>query len=104
MFIVIWEYQVKGERLAEFVEIYSADGAWAKLFQKGAGFQGTELLRDGEHPRRYVTIDRWTSFEHYRRFLAKWNAEYEELDAHCAGLTERELLLGKWESVRPQAR
>lgn len=101
MFIVIWEYHVKSEHLAEFEEIYSADGAWTKLFQKGEGYRGTELLRDGEQPRRYVTIDRWASSEHYRKFRAERAAEYTELDTRCAGLTERELSLGTWESVRP---
>jgi hypothetical protein len=40
MYVVIWEYQVKTDRLVEFEEIYSPTGAWTKLFQKSKGYHG----------------------------------------------------------------
>jgi heme-degrading monooxygenase HmoA len=98
MYIIVWEYQVREARLAEFEEIYSATGTWAKLFQKSKGYLGTELLCDEEHPHRFITIDRWTSSQDYASFLANWENEYATLDARCKGLTEQETLLGKWES------
>ncbi|MGB8984580.1 MAG: antibiotic biosynthesis monooxygenase family protein [Anaerolineales bacterium] len=94
MYIVIWEYQVKADRVAEFEEIYGAEGVWVQLFQKGTGYLGTELLRDSKQPRRYITIDRWVSAEAYNSFQAEWQAEYKELDAHCGNLTEHESFLG----------
>lgn len=96
MYIIIWEYQVKPEKRAEFEEIYASVGAWAELFQKGTGYLGTELLQDVHHPLRYLTLDRWASKEAYEAFLSQWDDEYKALDARCEGLTERELLLGKW--------
>ena len=97
MYVMIWEYQVTSNHIVEFEEIYSATGAWAKLFQKGKGYLGTELLSDEGHPHRYITIDRWTSPQAYTSFLSEWENEYARLDAQCEGLTERETLLGKWE-------
>ena len=99
MYIIVWEYQVKVEHVAEFKEIYAATGAWAKLFQTSKGFLGTELLADKGHPHRYITIDRWRSSRDYESFLAEWKNDYENLDAKCEGLTERETLLGKWETI-----
>lgn len=97
MYVIIWEYQVRAEHVAEFEEIYSATGAWAKLFGKSKGYLGTELLSDKEHSNRYITIDRWISSQEYASFLTGWKKEYEDLDARCEGLTEQEILFGKWE-------
>jgi heme-degrading monooxygenase HmoA len=99
MYIIIWEYFVKPERLAEFEEIYSQNGAWAKLFQKSRGFLKTELLRDAEHLHCYITIDQWRSSSAYEQFLSEWKSEYLALDARCEKLTEKEALLFKGESV-----
>lgn len=98
MFIVIWEYQVNAEHLAEFERIYASNGTWADLFKNGKGYLGTELLRDEQEPRRFLTIDRWVSAEEYHAFMAKWHSEYKVLDAKCEGLTEREALIGRWSS------
>ena len=99
MYIIIWEYFLKPEHLAEFEEIYSQNGAWAKLFQKSKGFLKTELLRDAEHLHRYITIDQWRSSQDYEQFLSQWKNEYLTLDARCEKLTEKEALLAKGESV-----
>jgi len=104
MYIIIWEYEVKPASLAEFENIYAPDGAWAKLFKKQAGYIGTELLRDENQPQRYLTIDQWATQEDYEAFRTKWKKEYEALDAQCEGLTERESLLGNWETVNREAR
>jgi heme-degrading monooxygenase HmoA len=99
MYVIIWEYQVKPDRVAEFEEAYAPEGRWAQFFQNDPGYLGTELLRDPRDPQRYVTIDRWDSSEQYEAFLSQWEIEYAALDAQCDGLTENEFLSGTWESV-----
>lgn len=99
MYIAIWEYQVKADCITVFEETYSAEGDWAQLFKKHPGYLGTELLRNAQQPRRYITIDRWVSFEAYNSFKAEWQAEYRELDAHCEHLTDRETFLGDFSSI-----
>jgi heme-degrading monooxygenase HmoA len=93
MYLVFWEYHVKVERVSKFEEIYAAQGAWARLFQKHPGYPGTELLRDSKDPQRYLTIDRWTSAEAYNSFRAEWQDEYKKLDERCDSLTDREASL-----------
>jgi heme-degrading monooxygenase HmoA len=99
MYVIIWEYQVKADSVVEFERIYASNGAWAELFRKEEGYLGTELLRDSTNPHRYITIDRWTSLGGYESFRSQWKSEYATLDLQCEDLTEREILLGKWESV-----
>lgn len=102
MYVAIWEYRVKADHVADFEQIYSVNGAWAKLFRKADGFLGTELLRDPNAPRRYITIDRWDSSNHYGSFMSRWKTDYETLDTQCEGLTETESFVGKWETVFPE--
>ena len=104
MYVIIWEYQVKADRVVEFERIYASNGAWAELFRKEQGYLGTELLRDSTHPHRYLTIDRWTSSEDYESFRSQWKSEYATLDAQCEGLTIQETLLGMWESITYETR
>ena len=99
MYVIIWEYQVKADRVAEFEEAYAADGAWSQFFQRHSSYLGTELLRDPAAPQRYITIDRWDSANQYESFLSQWETEYAALEAQFGGLKETEILAGKWESI-----
>ena len=95
---------MKQEYIAEFEKIYGKNGSWADLFQKGRRYLGTELLRDSNKLRHYLTIDRWASSDDYEAFLSTWREEYEKLDAQCQGLAEQENLLGKWETILHETR
>lgn len=99
MLFILWEYQLKPDKRAEFESMYSPKGTWATLFHKGAGYLGTELLRDETNPYRYLTIDHWNSREDYEGFLSRWHKEYNELDTQCEGLTESESCIGKFHGV-----
>jgi len=104
MYVIIWEYRVRPASVREFEKIYGENGAWAKLFQNGSGYLGTELLRDSSDPYHYLTIDCWNSITDYEAFLSKLKKEYEMLDAQCENLIEQETLLGKWESISHETR
>ena len=32
MFVIIWHYQVKSDRVPEFEAFYASNGTWAELF------------------------------------------------------------------------
>ena len=95
MYLIVWEYQVRPERLPDFEKIYASDGAWAKLFNKNKGYLGTELLRDETDIHRFLTIDRWISAKAFNEFKTNWQTEYDALDAQCEGMTKQETLLGR---------
>ena len=60
----------------EFERVYGPEGEWTGFFRRGAGYVGTELLRDVETPGRYLVIDRWESREAYQAFVDANRDEY----------------------------
>ncbi len=103
-YVYIWEFEVAPHKQAEFLRTYGPVGSWSALFRQASGYLGTLLLNDQVNPRRYLTVDRWTSAQAHDAFLAKFRAEYEELDRACENLTSHEASLGSyWEHTEPSA-
>lgn len=99
MYVIIWEFEAKHGREAEFENVYGPAGLWAQFFETGEGYLDTQLLRDNSNPQRYLTIDRWLSAALYDAFRADRLNEYQAIDGRCEALTEWELLLGTFLSV-----
>jgi len=94
MFAVIWEYEVCEGCEVAFEALYGADGEWVSLFREYDGYVGTELLRDAGRPRRFVTIDRWSSTDAYTAFVTAAKPRYEQIDARGEALTSAERSIG----------
>jgi heme-degrading monooxygenase HmoA len=103
MYIIIWEFIVRPEKVDAFVAAYKSDGAWAQLFAQADGYIGTELLlaterdqgaTERDQGRTYVTIDRWQHAEDFARFQEQFGHEYKALDTELEGLTVSERKLG----------
>lgn len=88
----------------EFERHYAASGAWAELFRKSASYQGTELLRDADNSRRYLTVDRWESEAAYRAMRERFAKEHEALDRECEEFTELERRIGAFEATGSRTR
>ena len=93
-FLTIWEYTVPPDRAEAFIAAYGPAGAWARLFQQGSGYRGTELYRDRDDPTRFMTIDFWLSIEDFEEFRARFADQYAALDRTCEALTSAERRLG----------
>ncbi len=87
VFVRVWEYEVAPGQVDPFVAAYGPVGEWARLFQRGEGYAGTELYRDTASPDRFLTVDRWADEHAWRRFLDRWREPYETLDAALQQLT-----------------
>jgi len=98
MYLLIWEYQVAEAKRPAFEQAYGPDGEWVRLFARAKGYMGTELCRDGEFPRRFLSIDRWASAAAYQRFQQERSAEYHALDLRFEGLAEQESFVGAFVS------
>ena len=96
MFVVVWQFEIAEEKVADFEAAYGPEGAWAQLFRTSPDYRGTELLRDAYVPLSYLTIDRWTSEEAFRAFRKEHDADYEVLDRQCDDLTAREIRVGAY--------
>lgn len=97
--VVVWEFETRPEKVAEFERTYGPDGDWARLFRKSDGYLGTELLRDRERAGTYVVLDRWASPEQYDSFKKSHAAEYAALDRRCEALTIRETPRGAFTAL-----
>ncbi|SRR5689334_10578562 len=99
MHVIVWEFEPKAGKEPEFLRAYGPGGDWAWLFARSPEYRGIELLRPHQSgERRYLTIDHWTSAGAYDAFRERWHEEYEALDKRCEGLTERETLIGRFDS------
>jgi heme-degrading monooxygenase HmoA len=98
-YVIVWRFRPLAGREGEFEDAYGPTGDWALLFRQADGYLGTELLRDSDDPREYITLDRWISRAAYETFLARFDNEYRQLDDRLEGLTEEETLLGTFEAL-----
>jgi heme-degrading monooxygenase HmoA len=98
LFVTLWEFEVKPGCEELFERIYGAEGEWARLFRRDARYRGTRLLRDVGAERVYVTMDSWESRAAYEEFRERWAAEYQEIDARCVSITQKEVQFGSFES------
>ena len=92
--MIVWEFRVRQERAAEFVQKYGPEGAWARFFRGSKGYIKTELVRDVTSDFRFLTLDYWQTEEEFNRYRQLNLAEYERLDKEFACLTEQENRLG----------
>ena len=102
MYVIIWEFEVKPERVAEFQSIYAPQGEWAQLFSRASGYLGTELLHCANRPTRFLTVDRWIAPRDFTDFEAQFREPYSTLDALCESLTLSERKVGAFLDVDRQ--
>lgn len=94
MYRLVWEFEAKAGRVAEFEQVYSSQGRWTMFFSRSEDYLGTELYKHTGDPRRFVAVDAWRSRAAYESFR-KTNADaYAALDEWCRQLLEHERMLG----------
>jgi heme-degrading monooxygenase HmoA len=103
-FVVVWAFRVRRGKRGEFERIYGPNGDWERLFRAANGYIRTELIRDLGTPRRYLTLDFWSSHEAYARFKKENRAEYQAIDEKCGSLTESEVKVGEFQRSANQKR
>lgn len=95
-YVSMWEFEVRAERVADFLAHYGPSGSWAALFRRAPGYLGTYLLIDRANANRFVTIDQWQTEAHFLTFKERFSSEYASLDRACEGLTTHEANLGSY--------
>jgi heme-degrading monooxygenase HmoA len=96
---IVWEFEVKPERIVEFERRYGADGDWAILFRKSPHYQKTVLTRDLTTRGRYLLTDVWDDYASFENFKAEFRGEYDGLDKQCEDLTITETRVGNFETI-----
>ncbi len=98
MYVYIWKFQVKDGREKEFESAYGPLGDWVTLFKLDDSYIRTELLVDLQHPGHYLTADYWSSKEAYDSFYHSHEKEFREIDTRSEQFTEKEELIGKYQT------
>ena len=81
MIAVIWQFDVKHGREAEFEQLYGADGEWTVTSRQARSYLGTSFLRDQNRSSRYVMIEYWSEmlvYEQHRAFRSDLIASLEQ--------------------------
>ena len=97
MLLVLWEYEVKTDRIEEFESLYRPDGAWTDLFHVCPAFVSITLWKDLRRPGRYMVADRWTSETVYDEFVREQAVAIAELSARGARAWTSEREVGRYE-------
>jgi heme-degrading monooxygenase HmoA len=100
MYVILWEFEVRPDKIDAFLAAYRSNGAWTKLFARADGYLGSELLSslDTDRGPRFVTIDRWRAEDDFVRFQQEFGSEYRALDTEFEGFTFSERKLGAFTS------
>ena len=67
MIAIMWQFDVKDERKAEFEELYGANGEWATMNRQTRSYLGTSFLRDQNRSSRYIVIEYWSEMVVYEQ-------------------------------------
>ena len=97
MYVLLWRFRPLVGRQSDFERACGPSGPWVRLFRRGEGYLGTELLRRSDDSGEYLVLDRWASRAAYEAFLARWGSDYRRLDHRLEELTEEETPLGAFE-------
>ena len=88
MIAVVWQFDVRNERRAEFEELYGAEGEWTKLNRQTRSYLGTSFLRDQNHSSRYLLVEYWSEMVVYEQHRAYQSEAFESLEARRNALVD----------------
>jgi hypothetical protein len=60
MIAIMWQFDVKAGREAEFEQLYGADGAWTTMNRHTRSYLGSSFLHDQNRVSRYIVIEYWS--------------------------------------------
>jgi heme-degrading monooxygenase HmoA len=98
-FAAVFTYEIEPAGAEAFEAVDGPEGEWARFFRSGAGYLGTELWSSvGQHPRRYLVIDRWRSAASYSAFLREHEEDYRRRSRAAEVLYRTETMIGRFEA------
>lgn len=99
MFLILWEYEVKTDRVPCFEKAYGPEGSWAELFRRSPHYLSTQLLRDPFRSFIHFTLDFWDSEIAYQQFKLTYHAGYDWLDRETCHFFLAERYVGSFTGI-----
>ena len=88
MIAVMWQFDVKKGREAEFEKLFGADGDWTALNRQTRSYHGSSFLQDQNRPSRYLLIEYWSEMIVYEQHRTSRSAVMEAIETRRAELVE----------------
>jgi hypothetical protein len=88
MIAIVWQFEVKEGREAEFEELYGVDGEWTAMNRHTRSYLGTSFLRDQNRATRYIVIEYWSEMVVYEQHRAYRSAAITSLEQRSAALVD----------------
>jgi hypothetical protein len=60
MIAIMWQFDVKSGREAEFERFHGVDGEWTAINRHTRSYLGSSFLRDQNRASRYIVIEYWS--------------------------------------------
>jgi hypothetical protein len=77
---VVWQFEVKAGRDADFERFYGADGEWSVVSRRSRTFLGSSFLKEFSSERRYLLIEYWSEMLPYERHRSDLSDEIDRLE------------------------
>jgi heme-degrading monooxygenase HmoA len=80
MIAIMWQFEVKKGREAEFEEMYGVEGEWTAINRHTRSYLGSSFLRDQNLTSRYVLIEYWSEMlvhEQHRSYRSSAQAAFD---------------------------
>jgi heme-degrading monooxygenase HmoA len=94
MIAIMWQFDVKDGREADFEELYGVEGEWTTLSRNSRSYLGTSFLRDQNESSRYIVIEYWSEMIVYEQHKAYRSDAITSLEEKRTALVESVTPLG----------
>ena len=81
MIAIMWQFEVKRGREAEFEQLYGVEGEWTVMNRHTRSYLGSSFLRDQTHSSRYIVIEYWSEMLVYEQAKIAPGRRIDNLDA-----------------------
>jgi len=88
MIAIMWQFEVKAGREAEFEELYGVDGEWTALNRHTRSYLGTSFLHDQNRSSRYIVVEYWSEMVVYEQHRVFRSDEIALLDERSRMLVD----------------
>jgi quinol monooxygenase YgiN len=96
---LVWQFEVKPGKQAEFEAFYGADGAWTTLSRKSRSYLGSSFLRDLADTRRYLVAEYWSEMVVYEKHYSTFESELKILEREREDLVASTQPLGLFNAL-----
>lgn len=88
MIAIMWQFNVKDGREAEFEQLYGEDGQWATMNRQTRSYLGSSFLRDQNQPSRYLVIEYWSEMLVYEQHRTYRSDAMTSIEGQLSELTD----------------